>query len=164
MSHQNIGRDSAPWLLRCALLSLAFALSSCGGGGAADEVSAELQTVDHQWRLASTTTTAAATAVAEPTAANVTMLTRLSEKRIDRTVFEYVFKVTVKNGTEPQTGVIASLTGAGAGTTIVDGTVDVGDLGPGDVLAVAGKGHEQGQTVAGTVLPFDDVSVVRGLV
>ncbi len=38
------------------------------------------------------------------------------------------------------------------------------ELGPGDVLAVAGKGHEQGQTIGGTVLPFDDVSVVRGLV
>jgi UDP-N-acetylmuramoyl-L-alanyl-D-glutamate--2,6-diaminopimelate ligase len=36
-------------------------------------------------------------------------------------------------------------------------------LGPGDVLAVAGKGHEQGQTIAGTVIPFDDVSVVRQL-
>ena len=37
------------------------------------------------------------------------------------------------------------------------------DLAPGDVLAVAGKGHEQGQTVGETVLPFDDVSVVREL-
>ena len=37
------------------------------------------------------------------------------------------------------------------------------DLGPGDVLVVAGKGHEQGQTVAGAVLPFDDANVVRGL-
>ena len=36
-------------------------------------------------------------------------------------------------------------------------------LQPGDVLAVAGKGHEQGQTIAGTVIPFDDVSVVRHL-
>jgi UDP-N-acetylmuramoyl-L-alanyl-D-glutamate--2,6-diaminopimelate ligase len=55
------------------------------------------------------------------------------------------------------------------------GGVDAGDraaaigralsaLRPGDVLAVAGKGHESGQTIAGVTHPFDDVSVVRGLV
>jgi UDP-N-acetylmuramoyl-L-alanyl-D-glutamate--2,6-diaminopimelate ligase len=36
-------------------------------------------------------------------------------------------------------------------------------LAPGDVLAVAGKGHEQGQTIAGRTLPFDDVGVIRRL-
>ena len=39
----------------------------------------------------------------------------------------------------------------------------LGALGPGDVLAVAGKGHEAGQTVAGVTYPFDDLAVVRGL-
>jgi UDP-N-acetylmuramoyl-L-alanyl-D-glutamate--2,6-diaminopimelate ligase len=28
---------------------------------------------------------------------------------------------------------------------------------------IAGKGHEQGQTIGTTTLPFDDVSVVRRL-
>ena len=49
------------------------------------------------------------------------------------------------------------------------GALEVGDrraairagveqLGEGDVLVVAGKGHEQGQTVAGVTHPFDDVA------
>jgi UDP-N-acetylmuramoyl-L-alanyl-D-glutamate--2,6-diaminopimelate ligase len=33
----------------------------------------------------------------------------------------------------------------------------------GDVLAVAGKGHEQGQTIGSETLPFDDVATVRRL-
>jgi UDP-N-acetylmuramoyl-L-alanyl-D-glutamate--2,6-diaminopimelate ligase len=54
------------------------------------------------------------------------------------------------------------------------GGIDAGDragaiaramsaLGPGDVLAVAGKGHESGQTIGAVTQPFDDAAVVRGL-
>ena len=35
------------------------------------------------------------------------------------------------------------------------------ELRDGDVLVVAGKGHERGQTVAGVIHPFDDVAAVR---
>lgn len=34
-------------------------------------------------------------------------------------------------------------------------------LQPGDLLVIAGKGHEQGQEIKGQMLPFDDASVAR---
>lgn len=37
-------------------------------------------------------------------------------------------------------------------------------LGAKDVLVVAGKGHEQGQIIGTTVLPFDDAAVIRAVV
>ena len=37
-------------------------------------------------------------------------------------------------------------------------------LTPGDVLVIAGKGHEQGQEIQGEVKPFDDATVARRIV
>ncbi|MEM6971280.1 MAG: UDP-N-acetylmuramoyl-L-alanyl-D-glutamate--2,6-diaminopimelate ligase [Pseudomonadota bacterium] len=36
--------------------------------------------------------------------------------------------------------------------------------GPGDVLLIAGKGHEQGQEIAGTLHPFDDAEQARAAI
>jgi UDP-N-acetylmuramoyl-L-alanyl-D-glutamate--2,6-diaminopimelate ligase len=55
------------------------------------------------------------------------------------------------------------------------GAVEIGDRGEairtaiaglhaGDVLVIAGKGHEQGQNVGGVVRPFDDASVARAAI
>ena len=40
----------------------------------------------------------------------------------------------------------------------------VRELDAGDILLVAGKGHEQGQTIGDHVFDFDDVSVVRSAI
>ena len=56
--------------------------------------------------------------------------------------------------------------GAAPGATEIGARRDaifraVAELEPGDVLVVAGKGHESGQIVGGTVHPFDDVAVAQ---
>ncbi len=44
------------------------------------------------------------------------------------------------------------------GSAVITGTVefDSRQIGPGDVIALLGKGHERGQEVNGQMLPFDD--------
>ena len=42
--------------------------------------------------------------------------------------------------------------------------VAVGCARPGDIVLVAGKGHEQGQDIAGVVRPFDDREVLRAAI
>jgi UDP-N-acetylmuramoyl-L-alanyl-D-glutamate--2,6-diaminopimelate ligase len=40
----------------------------------------------------------------------------------------------------------------------------IGHAQRGDVVVVAGKGHEQGQYISGEVIPFDDRAVVAGAI
>lgn len=62
----------------------------------------------------------------------VTGLQYVSEKRISRTVFEYTYRVNIKNtGSADAAGVNAILTKAPTGTDIIDGAVAAGTIGAG---------------------------------
>lgn len=69
---------------------------------------------------------------------------------------------------DPQAILDDILAGTGPGvTTIVDRRAAIAhaldEARAGDVVVIAGKGHEQGQTIAGTTHPFDDAQVAREL-
>lgn len=106
------------WLHRAAALCISLTLAACGGGAGDLPIAAS----PNAMKLAATATVAAPDIV-------VTGITKLSETRVSRTVYDYVFQVTVKNnGTDAKSGVAATLTGVGVGTTIVDGAVTVGNM------------------------------------
>ena len=106
------------WLSRTVMLCIALALSSCGGGDPKGVGTNHVNGV--------------ARSVMVTPSVTVTGITKISETRISRTVYDYVFQVTVRNNASGSlSGVTANLTGVGTGTTIIDGTVQVGDLAAG---------------------------------
>ncbi|MEM7498371.1 MAG: UDP-N-acetylmuramoyl-L-alanyl-D-glutamate--2,6-diaminopimelate ligase [Pseudomonadota bacterium] len=62
-----------------------------------------------------------------------------------------------------ENGRAASLSNIGGRAEAILAGVDA-LAGPGDVLLIAGKGHEQGQELAGGTLPFDDVEQARAAI
>lgn len=88
------------------------ALAACGGGDDASTSDARSSPL------------AAGVAVQQ----GVTLLTKVSETRVSRTVYDFVYKVKVQNGSVAMRNVKAKLTAAGSGTTVVDGDVVVGDV------------------------------------
>ncbi len=109
----NLNRGWARLVAGGMALAFALGLTACGGGSGAET------------NIPSATKLAAADTVAT---ASVVAVTKISETRVSRTVYDYVFKVTVQNGAVPQTAVLATLTKVGAGTSIIDGSVLAGDL------------------------------------
>lgn len=89
----------------------------------------------------------------------------IAERLADRVI------VTDDNPRSEEPAAIRAEIMAGLAGTQSSNVLEIGDrreaifeavagLKTGDVLVVAGKGHEQGQIVAGKVLPFDDAGVV----
>ncbi len=65
---------------------------------------------------------------------NVVTLNKLSETRVDRTNYDYVFAVTVKNGSKAVTNAAQTLTAVGTGSSIIDGNVAIGNLAPNEEI------------------------------
>ena len=88
---------------------------------------------------------AAMTANAAGDQFQVAGLEKIAEVRVSRTVFDYTYRVSVKNtGSVSAGNVLATLTSGPSGTTIVDGSVAAGTIGAG-----------------ATVTPGTDVIVLR---
>ncbi|MEJ6000808.1 hypothetical protein [Paucibacter soli] len=99
------------------ICSAALLLAACGGGGE----SQDLTLTKPQATQARIQSVAAASAT-------VVSLTKVGETRVGRTLYDYVFKITVLNGAQAQKALTAKLVGSGAGTTVLDGDVNVGDI------------------------------------
>jgi hypothetical protein len=117
----------APALVRsAALLAFALMLTACGGGKSDAPTRAPVF-------LASTAISAG---IGSSSDANigVTNLEKIRERRIARTIFEYEFKVSVHNSGQAQGGVTVRLASAGAGTTIIQGLIEIGPLESGSTV------------------------------
>ena len=101
-------------------------LQACGGGGGAEKTEMMASAIiDNTKQIAATATDVPATTL------SVVSLTKVSETRINRTTYDYVFKITVKNSGQDYAGVKAKIVSAGQGVTVIDGDVAVGDLAAG---------------------------------
>jgi gamma-glutamyltranspeptidase/glutathione hydrolase len=142
-------------LAQHTLLALSAAVLSACGGGQPEGGSAQAQASGERAQaLAAKGTEAISTA-----SASVVAVTQLAERRVNRTVYDYDFKVTVQNGSVAQSGISAVLTAVGAGSTILDGQVLVGDL-------AAGASATPADTITLRVdrsLPFNLASLVWNL-
>jgi len=67
----------------------------------------------------------------------VLVLEPVSEIRVNRTVFDYTFKVVLVNDGQPRADVVAMLQSAGLGTTILDGSAATAGIDAGQQLTVA---------------------------
>lgn len=117
-------RPRVLWQRAAALLFVAMALVSCGG------------TQDHVAQVQAKKL-GGVSGSAGVLAAAVTGLSKVSETRVGRTSYEYVFKVTVKNTGGAYRGVVATITGVGTGTMVIDGTVSIGELATGATVTAS---------------------------
>ncbi|WP_240453616.1 hypothetical protein [Janthinobacterium agaricidamnosum] len=135
---------STPWLLLAGVLGLAclrrrqlagaalatgLALGLCACGGPNDPTQSPAPKV----MLAAAAATVQAAGDFE-----VTMLDKVAEQRVSRTVWDYTYRVHIRNnGSEAAGNVQAVLASAPEGSTIIDGDVQAGSIGAGATVTPA---------------------------
>lgn len=112
-------------------------LLACGGGGD-DKLQPGVAAADEsQSSTAAALSSGQALSSQDPVDLSVISLTKVSEKRVSRTVFDYVFRVTIRNDGEAQAAFQAEIVGTGPGTTVIDGHVEAIDLAAGATVSPA---------------------------
>jgi len=119
------------------LTMTAILLTACGGGGGSASVATSTDT-SQAARPPNATALQSVTIADSASVAQVALGEKLSETRVGRTVYEYVYRLTVTNGAQAVQGLMVRLTGGGAGLAVVQGSVFAGDLASGATVAPAG--------------------------
>lgn len=123
-------------------------LAACGGSKDAPKAQSQ-----------SAAKTSAAMVVSAPSA-SIQSLTKVSETRVGRSDYDYVYRVTLQNGPVAQGAWSATLTSAGAGVTIIDNSVNFGPVAAnGTVTSTDTITLRQDRTV-----PFNPAALVWNLV
>lgn len=123
---------------RLMLPSLVVLLAGCGGG--TNEPTSRPEGIDRPTARA-LSAVAAAPSVAVPDVAVIGM-NKVRETRIGRTIFEYDYQIVLQNNGPARASVVATLVGAGAGTTIVNGKINLDPIAagatvtPGDIITL----------------------------
>jgi hypothetical protein len=96
------------------VLSITALIAACGGGESEKSRRTSLSSVSDT----------------EPVAldASIKSLVKVDELRISRTVFDYKFRIVLEPGSVDAKNVTVSVVAAGSGTTIVEGTILVGEV------------------------------------
>lgn len=107
-------------------VGLTLALGACGGGTGSDSVPQSSAAGTGGNRVE------AMAAQEAPSGLVITALTKVSETRVDRTNFDFAFKVSVRNpGNTAYGNVTATLTTVAAGASIIDGSASLGTVAAG---------------------------------
>ena len=111
---------------RYLAIAAAFVLAACGGGGGGSSVAGSTDAP----LAAGAPDATALQSVNVPDSASIVQVAlgeKLGETRVGRTVYEYVYRLSVTNGAQAVSGLVVKLTGGGTGLSVVQGSVLAGE-------------------------------------